>query len=79
MCHRIRDAMADESDDLMIGVVEVDETYLGPRSRRGHPVVHERIKDEQEMGLRPKPPRAPLEGKTPVFGMLQRGGRASAA
>ncbi len=75
MCHRIRDAMADESDDLMIGVVEVDETYLGPRSRRGHPVVHERIKDEQEMGLRPKPPRAPLEGKTPVFGMLQRGGR----
>ena len=53
MCHRIRDAMADKSDDLMSGVVEVDETYPGPRSRRGHPVVHERIKDEQEMVLRP--------------------------
>ena len=76
MCHRIREAMSDKSDDLMRGVVEVDETYLGPKSKRGHPVVHERIKDEQEMGLRPKPaPRKPLEGKTPVSGMLERGGR----
>ena len=76
MCHRIREAMSDKSDELMSGVVEVDETYLGPRSKRGHPVVHERIKDEQEMGIRPKPrPRVPLEGKTPVFGMLERDGR----
>ena len=57
-------------------MVEVDETYIGNSRKRGHPVVHERIKDEQDMGLRPKPPpRAPLEGKTPVFGMLERGGR----
>ena len=77
MCHRIRNAMMDFPDPPFKGVVEVDETYVGPRTRRGHPTVHERIKDEEEMGLRPKSKRkSPLEGKIPVFGMIERGGRA---
>ena len=76
MCHRVRKAMMDDSEDLLTGVVEVDETYVGPRTRRGHPTLHERIKDEEEMGLRPKTHRAPLDGKTPVFGMIEREGRA---
>lgn len=76
MCHRIREAMADSDDTPFSGIVEVDETYVGAKTRRGHKVWHERIKDEEEMGLRTKTPRrAPLDGKTTVFGMLERGGR----
>lgn len=76
MCHRIRSAMADDSDGLLHGIVEADETYVGAKTKRGHPIVHERIKDEEQMGLRPKTKRpAPFEGKTVVFGMIERGGR----
>ena len=76
MCHRVRNAMADASGDLLKGIVEADETYVGPKTKRGHPVYHERIKDEENMGLRPKTKRAgPFEGKTAVFGMIERGGR----
>ncbi len=75
MCHRIRNAMSDSSGDPLSGIVEADETYVGPRTKRGHPVVHERIKDEENMGLRPKTKFQPLAGKTPVFGMIERGGR----
>ena len=75
MCHRVRAAMTDDWEEPLSGVVEADETYVGPRTRRGHPTYHERIKDEEEMGLRPKTPRSsPLDGKTPVFGMIERGG-----
>lgn len=75
MCHRIRGAMNDDTGGRLEGVVEVDETYF-PRSKRGHPVVHERIKDEVEMGLRPQPPRRPPYQDLPtVFGMIERGGR----
>jgi transposase-like protein len=76
MCHRVRAAMEAESFEKMTGTVEADETYVGPRTRRGHKTWHERIKDEEEMGLRPKRSRAPFDGKTPVFGMIERGGRA---
>ncbi len=56
-------------------VIEADETYVGP-TRRGHKVWQERVKDEEEMGLRPKTPhRSPFEGKIAVFGMMESGGR----
>ena len=71
MCRRIWEAKRDDSDELMSSGFEVDETYIGNRKKRGHPIVHERIKDEQEMGLNPKPlRRASLEGKTPLFATL---------
>ena len=78
MCHRIREAMADKSFPLLTGTVEADETYVGGRSQRGHPIFHERVKDEVEMGLRkrgPKPgtPHA-RSRKAIVFGMKERGG-----
>ena len=76
MCHRVRAAMESQSFEKMTGTVEADETYVGPRTRRGHKTWHERVKDEEEMGLRPKRNRAPFDGKTPVFGMIERGGRA---
>ena len=78
MCHRVREAMGSDDGDRMGGVVEADETYVGPRTKRGHPTWHERIKDEEEMGLRePAERKGPFEGKTPVFGVIERGsGRA---
>ena len=46
---------------------------MGGRTRRGHKVHHERIKDEIEMGRRPRPERrAPFKDKPPGFGMIAR-------
>ena len=48
---------------------------MGARTKRGHKVHHERIRDEIEMGLRPEPPKkAPYQEKTTVLGMVERGG-----
>ena len=33
-----------------------------------------KVKDEEEMGLREPRNRGPFDGKTPVFGMIERGG-----
>jgi transposase-like protein len=78
MCHRVREAMNSGTLEKLSGIVEVDETYVGSRSRRGHPTWHEKVKDEEEMGLRePRKNRAPFDDKTPVFGLIERdGGRA---
>jgi len=76
MCHRIREAMREKGFDLLSGTIEADETYIHPRTRRGHPTWHENVKDEVEMGLRPKPaPKAPYQDNPTVFGILERGGR----
>lgn len=76
MCHRIREAMKDKEGALLTGTVEADETYIGARTRRGHRIWRERIQDEIEMGLRPKPPRkSNIDGKQVVFGIKERGGR----
>ena len=76
MSHRIREAMREKGMlEPLSGDVEADETYLHPRRRRGSPAYHERIKDEIEMGIRPKPRRkGPYEGKAVIFGMQERGG-----
>jgi len=33
LCHRIRSAMSDESGELLSGIVEADETYIGGKTR----------------------------------------------
>jgi transposase-like protein len=78
MCHRVREAMSGNGAfQRLSGVIEADETYLYPKRQRGSKAHHEQIKDEIEMGLRPRPPRkGPYEGKTVVFGMVERGGQA---
>ena len=41
MCHRVRAAMDSGSFEKLSGVVEVDETYVGPRTQRGtRPVMN---------------------------------------
>ena len=81
MCHRVRAAMDSGSLEKLSGIVEVDETYVGPRTRRGHPTWHENLRDEEQMGLREPategpaaPHRAPFQDKTPVLGLIERGG-----
>lgn len=65
MCHRIREAMREKGLlEPLSGDIEADETYLHPRRRRGSPSYHERVQDEIDMGIRPKPKRVgPYEGK----------------
>lgn len=69
MMHRIRAAMATdpEQEQLMYGIVEADETYIGGKPRRTN-----RKQDEQpaKKGRGTK--------KVPVVGVAQRGGRVMA-
>jgi transposase-like protein len=73
MCHRIRWAMTDKNPSPLKGTLEADETYVGgkPRGHRNakvkkHPTMSDRIK-------------ASWASKTPVVGVVERGGRVRAA
>ena len=66
MSHRIRHAMKDKGP-LLSGIIEADETYVGGKPR-GH--VHERTPGRQRARV-----RGGIRAKTPVFGILERGGR----
>jgi transposase-like protein len=75
MAHRIREAMRDKGVLMPLsGTVEADETYIGGKPR-GHPIWKERIQDEIQMGLRPRPGHPRME-KAVVFGILERNGKA---
>ena len=77
MCHKVREAMSGNGAfELLSGTIESDETFLYPKRLRGSKIYHEHVQDEIDQGLRPKPPRkGPYEGKTVVFGMVERGGQ----
>ena len=75
MCHRIREAAKRDDMPKLTGVVEADETYMAPKTKRGHKVHHERMKDEVEQGWRaPEKNPPPYQNKTTVLGMVERGG-----
>jgi transposase-like protein len=67
MLHRIRLAMQSESF-LLSGEVEVDETFIGGKARNMHK------RDRERRGIK----GAGMAGKTPVLGMIERGGRVQA-
>ncbi len=48
LCHRIRSAMIESQRTMMDGVLEIDETYIGGRARRGLP----RKEKEVVIGIR---------------------------
>lgn len=63
LCHRIRHAMSQEPlAGLLQGTVEVDETYVGGKPRRGHG--------------QPKPKKGRGTKKVAVVALVERGGRA---
>lgn len=69
---RVRRAMV-ETPSLLTGIVEMDETYIGARKPR------KESKDKDDQGNYPKNPRGRgTKNKTPVVGMVERGGRVIA-
>jgi transposase-like protein len=63
LCHRIRAAMKDEGAELLTGIVEADETFVGGKMR--FPAGTSR----QDMALHRR------DNKTVVLGAVQRGGK----
>ncbi|HLE31994.1 MAG TPA: IS1595 family transposase, partial [Bacteroidota bacterium] len=70
MLHRIRYAVRTKPSKPLNGIVEADETYVGGKPRKGT------LRNPSESGLGNKRGRGTT--KTPVFGMVERGGRVSA-
>ena len=69
MMHRVRTAMTDDAEQaaLMYGIVEADEVYIGGKPRKGNG------------GRNGKPAkRGRGTSKTPVVGIMERGGRVVA-
>lgn len=61
LCHRIRSAMVDESGEMLHGIVEADETYIGGK--------------QTGFANRRDSARGRLSNKTVVLGAIERGGK----
>jgi transposase-like protein len=72
MLHRIRFCMGTEPQELLSGVVEVDETYLGGKPRRVSKQERERLAAEGQEPPKSKRGRGTL--KTPIVVAVQRDG-----
>lgn len=67
MLQRIRYALEDDSPEQLTDTIEVDETYVGGKNKNRH-------KDKKV----PFSQGRSYKDKTPVFGMIQRGGKVMA-
>ena len=67
LSQRVRNCFCLEDEPMMEGVVEVDETFVGGKNKNRH--KDKKVKYSQGRSYK---------DKTPVFGMLQRGGRLAA-
>ena len=68
MMHRIRSEMMSEQRGLLQGIVEADETYIGGKPRKSN---------RRDKNF-PPAPRGRGTKKTPVIGMVERGGKVVA-
>jgi transposase-like protein len=62
--HRIREALRDKNSPLLTDVVEVDETFVGGKNKNRH--ADKKVENSQGRSVK---------DKTPVVGVMQRGGR----
>jgi transposase-like protein len=65
LCHRIREAVKDADCDMLNGIVECDETWIGGKGK----FMHQSVKDRK--GIRKG---SQMMGKTMVMGAIQRRG-----
>ena len=63
MGHQIRKLMGGQSEDMIMGVVELDESWVGGKSKNMHAFKRKKMKKET----------GSISNKTVVFGMLERG------
>src|SRR6266496_1504882 len=68
MLHRIRLAMRSGSFEMMSGTVEIDETHIGGKARNMHPAKRAAVARDGRS----------TTNKTPVVGIIQRGGKVRA-
>lgn len=66
--HRIREALREKNSPLLTDVVEVDETFVGGKNKNRH--AHKKVENSQGRSLK---------DKTPVVGLMQRGGKVVTA
>lgn len=65
--HKLREMLKDTAPELLTGMVEADESYFGGRESNKH--RRKRVSGTKGRGM---------VSKSPVFGLLQRGGRVEA-
>ena len=82
MMHRIRAAMDSDVDqaELLSGIVEADECYVGGKPRKGGSKrkKNDNDKDDKGSGCATKPKRGRGTSKTPVVGVIERNGKVVA-
>jgi transposase-like protein len=71
LSHRIRKAMTGDQAELLSGIVEMDETYIGGKPRKE---AKKKDKDDDDKGS----PRGRATKKECVVGMIERGGKVKA-
>ena len=69
--HRIREMLRNDAPEMLQGVVEIDEVYIGGKDKNKHASKRSRVSEQKD------PLRRGTEnkGKVPVIGILQRGGK----
>jgi transposase len=75
MFNKIRNQLMEQDDEPLSGEVEVDETFWGGKPRRGDILKHRK---EGETDLSGAGGRWHHAKHTPIFGMVERGGRVKA-
>ncbi len=73
MAHRIRYAMTGELPELMTGIVEADEVYIGGKRTNKH--RSQRHNTVPKAGVRARDYMGPVADKAAVVSVLQRGGK----